>query len=323
MPYRLNIQDDLDANMRRIVGQQINRAIKALSNPSASPIAIHETRKCMKRIRALLKLLRPGLGRALYGQENKRFRDISALLSAARDTDCLDQAVVNLCSSKSSQSDDALAQLRIAIHAQRMQRVNLDASAITQAQDHLSDAVQFYKKIQLIKPDCNILLTGLQSCYQKARKAQKKAYRTGDDEAFHEWRKPVQLHWRQMKLFSQAWPAMFQARVEMARTLSQYLGDDHDISVLLSFAETEQQDGRLNKPHLHEIEKICKIRQEILRRTARPLGEILFLEPAKLHAKRIFGIWSASAHMETNSNASQADAGVRREDLKKSTQGAL
>ena len=46
-------------------------------------------------------------------------------------------------------------------------------------------------------------------------------------------RKAVQWHWRQMSLLGRAWPDEFAVRVTAARELSQMLGDDHDLAMLI------------------------------------------------------------------------------------------
>jgi len=47
--------------------------------------AVHETRKALKRLRALLRLLRHELGEQTYARENAALRDVAAQLSSARD----------------------------------------------------------------------------------------------------------------------------------------------------------------------------------------------------------------------------------------------
>ena len=64
----------------------------------------------------------------------------------------------------------------------------------------------------------------------------KNAYDEPSDESFHTMRKAVQWHWRQMSLLARAWPDEFAVRVTAARELSQMLGDDHDLAMLIDVA---------------------------------------------------------------------------------------
>jgi hypothetical protein len=47
--------------------------------------AVHEARKDLKKLRAVLRLVRDDLGDAVYRSENVRFRDAGRMLSGARD----------------------------------------------------------------------------------------------------------------------------------------------------------------------------------------------------------------------------------------------
>ena len=57
---------------------------------------MHETRKALKRLRALLRLVRPAMGEAAFKQENAQLRDIGLSLSGARDRHVLLETVNKL-----------------------------------------------------------------------------------------------------------------------------------------------------------------------------------------------------------------------------------
>jgi CHAD domain-containing protein len=57
-----------------------------LTDEQADPAeAVHEARKDMKKLRSVLRLVRPVIGDSVYRQENRRFRDAGRILSDARD----------------------------------------------------------------------------------------------------------------------------------------------------------------------------------------------------------------------------------------------
>ena len=78
-------------NIRRIAAQQVLLARKYLTDSPGGDIhkGHHEARKCFKRLRGLLRMARPALGKKLYRRENICFRDAARLLSAARDAQAL------------------------------------------------------------------------------------------------------------------------------------------------------------------------------------------------------------------------------------------
>ena len=86
MPYHLIPGERVPAGVQRIVREEIESAVGQLTGKGESDLdeAIHEARKNIKKIRGVLRLVRPQLGE-VYTQENIHFRDIGHLLSEFRD----------------------------------------------------------------------------------------------------------------------------------------------------------------------------------------------------------------------------------------------
>ena len=59
-------------------------------------VAVHETRKALKRLRALLRLVRPAIGEDAFKRENAQLREIGLSLSGARDRHVLLETVNKL-----------------------------------------------------------------------------------------------------------------------------------------------------------------------------------------------------------------------------------
>ena len=117
---------------------------------------------------------------------------------------------------------------------------------------------------------------------------------SGCDEDLHEWRKGVQHHWRQMQLLAPCWPSELSARVETAKSLSQNLGDDHDISLLCQLVSTPTM--IFGSPdETAAFLKRCRRRHRALRKQARAEGERLFAERSRPFADRIEVYWRLAA----------------------------
>lgn len=295
MTYRFDLTSSLDENIRRILCEQICKSTTRLSSKTSRKTAVHETRKSIKRIRALLKLIRPAIGKAIYSSENNRFRSIAASLSTTRDHDILTDALDTLEQFNGGERTPALKRARDCVTTVHDKQSHDTETAIRYAASALHASLASCSAISC-RPDIGEpLQNGLAACYRAARKAQQDAYQNNDDETFHDWRKPVQIHWRQMALFRSAWPAEFDARIAMAKDLSENLGQDHDLKVLLTFLNKQSQAGELKAKDVRSIEALARACQTTLRRQSRPLGQILFQEPSRAHAKRIIGIWSSAA----------------------------
>ena len=90
MPYRFKPAEAVSEAVKRIVSEEIESSVEGLASPSPEnrDRAVHQARKSIKKIRGLLRLLRPRLG-ATFRRENKRFRRLGRDLSQLRDAAAL------------------------------------------------------------------------------------------------------------------------------------------------------------------------------------------------------------------------------------------
>ena len=81
MAYRLIRGEGVPAGVRRIAREQLQAAVAHLRSRTGSrDEQIHEARKCMKRLRALARLVRTELGNEAYRRENACFRGVTGNL---------------------------------------------------------------------------------------------------------------------------------------------------------------------------------------------------------------------------------------------------
>jgi CHAD domain-containing protein len=284
--------------VRRIAREQIERAHAQLKSPEDAVIAVHETRKSLKRLRALLRLIRPALGEAAFRDENAKLREIGNGLSSARDRHVLLETLVKL----EANADLARKGLGQAVR-DVVDRMNgkespaVEAAAMKQAQSRLNEAKKRFAQMRLDGRGFEIVGPGLEASYRRARRAFHRAYAEPSDENFHEWRKGAQQHWRHMVLLSRAWSECLGARVVEARTLSQVLGDDHDLALLVGFVHSERGSG-LAAAQVTAIEKLARQRQGQLRTLAHPRGARLFAEGARTLRRRIAAYWEAAVALK-------------------------
>jgi CHAD domain-containing protein len=294
MAFRFKLAEPFEEGVRRIAREQIERAQSQLKGSGDPVVAVHETRKSMKRLRALLRLVRPALGESAFREENARLRDIGADLSSTRDRHVLLETVVKL-EANSSLARKGLGQvMRDVLHVSNgREDPAAEAAAIKQALSRLVEAKKRFAQLRLEGKGFEVVGAGLEACYRKARRSFHGAYAEPSDEGFHEWRKGTQQHWRHMVLFSRAWSGCFNARIAEARALSQLLGDDHDLALLVGFVQAEKGSA-LDAAQVTAIEKLARQRQEELRAVAHPRGVRLFSEGARSLRRRMAAYWDAA-----------------------------
>lgn len=306
MAYRLKLDESVATGFIRIGLDQISRARHELEAATGPAVAVHEARKSLKRLRALLRLARPGLAEEVFRREDARFKDIAALLSGVRDGDILAETMGKL-EPRGNRARTALTAAR-ALIADRPNgaKSGLKPTHIDEAVSGLDEARKLFKKVEVGRDMFEMLAEGLEQSYRHGRRAFDRAYERPSDEAYHELRKGVQRHWRQMALLSRAWPDWTGARVAEARELSQILGDDHDLAVLAAAAT----DG-LSAEHARVIQRLCRDRQSELRAVARPRACRLFAERPKRLRRKIELYWALAKEMSETEEPMRASRNGR------------
>jgi CHAD domain-containing protein len=306
MAFRFKLDEPIEKGFRRIGAEQIERARRQVASASDPVSEIHEARKCMKRTRALLRLAREGLGEQVFQTENARFRNISAQLAPARDDHVMRETVLKLAAEAPLALQPVIHRLKIAVLADLAEPLAPDRNG---AHAELDRALNRFRRLKVQPDEFQTLERGLARSYRRAARFFTVAYCDNGDESFHDWRKGVQSYWRHMALLSRAWPEHFDAGVGIARELSQILGTDHDLALLKQRLAALSTDA-LAPADRTAIERLIGERQDLLRRAARPRGEMIFSERPKAFARRIAAIWSAAA---AKGPADEALEAVRRE----------
>ncbi|MFA5949947.1 MAG: CHAD domain-containing protein [Hyphomicrobium sp.] len=304
MAYRFKLNEPTEKGFRRIGLEQIERAQAELEATAEPDTAIHEARKTMKRVRALLRLGRVGLGDDVFKEENARFREIALLLAPARDKHVLLQTVLKIEVSAGAVASAGLAAFKKVVQDDIAASKPGTGEGVSEAIERLRAAAKKFRRLKLDPDDFCVLQRGLEASYRTGRRLVAVAYATGHDEDFHEWRKSVQQHWRHMALLSRPWPEMLEARVNAAKELSQLLGDDHDLAQLALAAETCAP-GRMADMHAQEIVRLVRQKQSELRQEALPRGQILFAEGARSHGRRMGEMWQAASDLASLQDAKQ------------------
>src|SRR4029453_7737399 len=121
---RLRLQETLPDGVRRIVLEQIDRSLDRLTQRSGNrDRAIHDTRVCFKKIRALLRLVRFDIGEAVFSHENIFYRDVGRQLAALRDTAVVADVLESLINDFADQpTASSLKWLRKHILSSRVER---------------------------------------------------------------------------------------------------------------------------------------------------------------------------------------------------------
>ncbi len=116
MKDRIDPHKSLAGEIRRIVADEISRATADLETARTKPEkGFHETRKRLKKLRALFRLVRSA-DRAFWSAENIRLRDVARDLAGAREAAALVETVDRLAKEYPKETNGGgLAPIRAAL----------------------------------------------------------------------------------------------------------------------------------------------------------------------------------------------------------------
>src|SRR4029079_990006 len=89
MSYKLDPLLPMSESVRRVALAELEYAESALRSASDRQGVTHSARKCMKRLRPLLTLIRPGLPDPVFDNLTDRLRTVALGLAPARDAPAL------------------------------------------------------------------------------------------------------------------------------------------------------------------------------------------------------------------------------------------
>ncbi|MEB2310979.1 MAG: CHAD domain-containing protein [Sorangiineae bacterium] len=321
MAYRLEASESVGAGLRRVAAEELDAALEALARArgDAPDEPVHELRKGLKRLRALVRLARNELGELVFYRDNTCFRDAGRALSGARGAAALRGALGALAERYAARLDAAA--LARATHALDARHGAALATALEPA--HL-DGVQRALELararvegwSFTRDDFAVLEPGLRRTYREGRRALRAARLDSSAELAHDWRKRVKDHGYHVRLLTLAWPEQLRARRDAVDTLGELLGDDHDLAELLGTLGGERPPLAAGGEHAGLIELVLE-RQRELRAEALRLGELVYAERPRALARRFgeyFASWRGSAQGASDEEGCRSGASPTRDD---------
>jgi CHAD domain-containing protein len=283
--YRLKADEPLPQGIVLIAQGRIDHAIAELRGKSDSSAeeAVHEARKDLKKLRALLRMARGELGEDAFRRENACFRDAGRELAGVRDNDVMLETLTAL---------DLPAgmgwELRKAIQGQRgLESGDGRRTAAAGVVAMLREARGRVAEWPLGRDSFDALHDGLERTYRRGRRDFRAARSEPTVEALHEWRKRVKELWYQHTLLRALWPPVMQAVGHEAHELANRLGDDHDLAMLAGWMH---EHARAEPEFFEAVER----RRSELQGEAMALGERLYADKPNAYVRRLRGLWKAS-----------------------------
>jgi CHAD domain-containing protein len=293
MAFHFKKKESPTKAVRRLSRERIGRALDHLRKCDRLE-AVHSVRKEIKKVRATLGLVHEKMGGDAYRKRLKTLRAAAKRLRDPRDARVRPQALE-----------------RLIVHFQRrlppqpfagikkVLRQNCHAEAREFMKGKSVAAVgRMLRKINRRAGDLKVkangwmaIQSGLRESYRRGQKACEMALKETSPENLHQWRKHVQDLWHQLRLLCPIRPENLRAAAGEMKTLSQYLGDDHDLVMLRQFVA--RRCARTLAKEARALNELIDLRQKELRSAALALGTCFYTEKPSLFCRRFENYWRA------------------------------
>jgi CHAD domain-containing protein len=290
--YRLRPDEGASEGIRRVARGQLELASNRLTDSGRKEMgeAIHEARKSLKRLRAVVRLARDPLGDDIYRQENRTFRDAGRKLSDVRDAQVIRETLDGLTDRYGDElPEGAFNGLRDALDAEAQaahERVRDDTAATDELVGTLDAAHTRVATWPLPEDgDGRILVPGFRRIYRRGRRALLAAGADPSTENLHELRKRAKDLWHAAQVLRPAYPKGLKQLGRRAHVLSDRLGDDHDLAVLLDAAR--ERAVALGPGELALLRALVDRRRARLRRDALARGRRVYARKPRVWARRL------------------------------------
>ena len=283
-----NPAKDVRAAIRTLLAGAVER-LDVVSAPSVGDdTAVHEMRKRGKEARALARLL----GRPT-GRRAERFdaavRDAGRAVSSLRDEQAIAGSLDALSSTTTGHARAAVAIVRAAGGISGPRPVNPAGDAGV-AGHHLATALW---ELERWRPRGGFepIADGIERSYRTARRRLASLREHPDDEHMHEWRKAVKRLWYQARAVCDLAPSVLGPMVDVLDELSELLGDDHDLAVVVErIAAAPDTHGGAGA--VADTVTAARARQVELRARSMRLGASLLAERPRAFRRRIESYWA-------------------------------
>jgi CHAD domain-containing protein len=292
MSYRLR-RKSLAREVHRVAREELEGTLKELLTitDQSRSTAVHEARKHLKKVRALIRLLRPATGDAFYKRENAAMRKAAQQMSSIRDWHVRVQTIEKLiANSGKRRAPAAFARIQAAMKARLDQVIEESEKEdwSKQAAAEIERPLGRLDKWPLKRFTTKSMRSGLKAACKKARRALAVARGSATDADLHELRKTVKDLWYDLRLLGGDRPPPIEALTKRLRDLGQRLGDDHDLAMLLA----ARADNPLPESSDWEaLEKAIASRRPRLQRAALRLSSKALIRKPGAFADFVAGRW--------------------------------
>lgn len=226
MAFGIGRSEDFGAAFRRLILEDIAGAQAGLVDTSLAPEeGVHGARRRLKRIRSIIRILRPALkGRyAAYGDD---IRVAARSLAVFRDADVLFATATDLRAASGPEQRSLIERAIGALDSPKQN--NRRRGSLIPVLRALGELEIDAEDLPEPKDGMALYTAAVERAYRRGRRAMRRARKTRKAADFHRWRKDAKDLWHLIELANRRVPKKIRRYAARLDTLAEILGLDHD-----------------------------------------------------------------------------------------------
>ena len=292
MGFCLKQNERVAKEIKRIVLRQFELAATELTDvgsPSGDA-AVHKARRRVKKIRALIRLVRPGLGSA-YAPLDKRLHQTVRLLSPIADGQGVVHALDQMADRyREDFSPPVFATIRAGL-VEREARADRKAKVERVLQRARATMKTEHARVRAWNLHGNgfrAIADGLETSFRHARRAMIAAVDHPTADNYHAWRRRVKDHWFHVRLIERRCGNRLLRYKRRLEALDECLGEYHNFALLRTILSA---DPFVSRQETARRLRIIRRYQAELRRRVASLGARLYNEKPRHFVRRVQAFW--------------------------------
>lgn len=299
MSFRFKRHESVRDGFHRIVAAELE-AVKSLLQSAASGSqaqseeSVHDARRRLKMVRALLRLFRKPLGKDFCRNQVHALGEVAYGLAPARDARVRLAALDAIADGAGPECEALIAKLRQSCEVQlrRAKRSSLDHQAMGELDDLIKATTVALVGVPLAQKNWDLLKDGIERTCRRVRKAHAAAVKEPNTLALHHWRKRTKDMQYQIRLLQGACPKELKRLDHRLDRLNDTLGDDHDLALLEVWLGKKGPSFRRTKAAQHLLKTVARCRDQLQRRAFRHADKWLPESPHHF-TRHLAGGWKA------------------------------
>ena len=275
--FKLHHRKHIDDELTKIVRQQLKKTAHALTTSAGSQFqsAVHESRKSVKKVRAVTAFLTQA-GVKLPRRDRKRLKSAARALSRLRDStaiiDTFDRVRRRYPKQLPEHTYGMLRRGLVAARDRSEARAQRDGVVgdVAARLEKTRKSARTWTSPSIKRSDVIAIVA---ASYRRSRNAMKRARATGRSATVHRWRKELKTLWYQLRLARPLTTGVAPLIADLKR-LETELGDDHNL-VVLAATLRGCRDLRSIRAEMRQIDRLAARMRRPLRRRAFALGRRL------------------------------------------------